>query len=385
MGKTQDTTILVVTYIHGDADKGEEIANLKCELVRYLNLACLLTFMQARDKHGKEPLFTLEQLLHVDLINEEEFALLRSNQGVVMLSAVAYMWFLQLWLEVLREGYVPMIVAAPVHRAVQENISDARGAAADVSMFQSTPPPVGYFRVLYLLLNVSLAIAPFGIYATIQTGHRSGSFRRWMVVPVVFIITFFLLSFIHMCHEMFDPFSEGLSHFPLKTYLGSTMRASFALLEMPRTGRLRYQTLAHPPAADGSDFDTNSARMQLVEAEQNLHRGILRGTPSTMSMHLFGDLAMADPSERAALQDFQDGHTLMGLGAPRFIQRHSNWGRGHAGYPSSPSLPPYLETPRSDDNSPRSVLSARSIPIGTRSQRQGSHGSSPNRSRSSIN
>eukprot|EP00443_Scrippsiella_acuminata_P020510 CAMPEP_0115331368 /NCGR_PEP_ID=MMETSP0270-20121206/86281_1 /TAXON_ID=71861 /ORGANISM="Scrippsiella trochoidea, Strain CCMP3099" /LENGTH=70 /DNA_ID=CAMNT_0002752161 /DNA_START=176 /DNA_END=385 /DNA_ORIENTATION=+ len=69
---------MIATYI-----QGEDTANLKCELVRYLNLACLLTYMQARDKHGRDPLFNLEELRQAGLINTNEHSILSSHQGAV--------------------------------------------------------------------------------------------------------------------------------------------------------------------------------------------------------------------------------------------------------------------------------------------------------------
>eukprot|EP00959_Pyramimonas_sp_CCMP1952_P149669 3131447-Pyramimonas_sp.AAC.1 len=70
---------------------------------------------------------------------------------------------------------------------MQENISMMRGAASDIFMYQNTPPPIGYFRVLYLLLNVSLLISPLGVYASLLS-DSSVLMDRWMVVPVVFMI-----------------------------------------------------------------------------------------------------------------------------------------------------------------------------------------------------
>ncbi|CAE7350934.1 best-6 [Symbiodinium natans] len=219
MGSIQDTSIIVATYIHG-----EETAELQCDLVRYLNLSLILLYIQAREKHGKAALFSLNQLQELGFVTAEEETVLRTHEGVSSLHSVACMWFLQLWLEAVRDGHVPVEVAAVVHQSVQQNITELRGAGAAIFTFQNTPPPIGYFRVLYMLLNLSLLIAPFGIYAALESKDGS-QVHRWMVVPVVFVIAFFLLSFIRMCYEMFDPFSDGAgSHFPLKHYLESTLR-----------------------------------------------------------------------------------------------------------------------------------------------------------------
>jgi len=302
IGRTQDTTIMVATYIQGD-QSGE----LKCDLVRYLNLAHALMYIQARGKHGSEPLFTLEELKCAELITPSELETLRSHEGVAALHSVAYMWFLQLWLEAVQEGLVHSSVASTTHKAVQENVSLMRGAGAEVFMYQSTPPPIGYFRVLYMLLNVSLLIAPLGVYASLLDRNAGGrESGKWMVVPVVFVITFFLLSFIQMCYEMFDPFAEGLSHFPLKQYLGDTLRSSFALLEMPREGRLRYYGALQCPRGNAAVTPTN-----IRDSEHRL-RSMIKRQKTMRSSHNLFQSSMQDISEREALQDVEEGRRLMG-------------------------------------------------------------------------
>jgi len=360
MGSIQDTSIIVATYIHG-----EETAELQCDLVRYLNLALILLYIQAREKHGKAPLFSLGQLQELGFVTAEEESVLRTHEGVSSLHSVACMWFLQLWLEAVRDGHVPVEVAAATHQSVQQNITNLRGAGAAIFTFQNTPPPIGYFRVLYMLLNLSLLIAPFGVYAALESKDVR-QWHRWMVVPVVFVIAFFLLSFIRMCYEMFDPFSDGAgSHFPLKHYLESTLRSTFALLEMPREGRLRYYRIAGrsgtvvevAPALEGapspaqvpcaSDFGSpyslpanrqsapleftgafpsvnggaaamsketswcrkRSKTLSVLEAERRLRNQIRSKRFSPVKLL---SMLAKDPNERRAVRDLQDGQALFG-------------------------------------------------------------------------
>ncbi|OLQ15144.1 Bestrophin-6 [Symbiodinium microadriaticum] len=352
MGSIQDTSIIVATYIHG-----EETAELQCDLVRYLNLALILLYIQAREKHGKAPLFSLGQLQELGFVTAEEESVLRTHEGVSSLHSVACMWFLQLWLEAVRDGHVPVEVAAAIHQSVQQNITSLRGAGAAIFTFQNTPPPIGYFRVLYMLLNLSLLIAPFGVYAALESKDVR-QWHRWMVVPVVFVIAFFLLSFIRMCYEMFDPFSDGAgSHFPLKHYLESTLRSTFALLEMPREGRLRYYRIAGrsgtvvevaraledatspaqaPCASDfGSPYSLPANRqsapleftgastmskespwcrkrsktLSVLEAERRLRNQIRSKRFSPVKLL---SMLAKDPNERRAVRDLQDGQALFG-------------------------------------------------------------------------
>eukprot|EP00931_Biecheleriopsis_adriatica_P105539 TRINITY_DN80102_c0_g1_i1.p1 TRINITY_DN80102_c0_g1~~TRINITY_DN80102_c0_g1_i1.p1 ORF type:complete len:538 (-),score=91.94 TRINITY_DN80102_c0_g1_i1:86-1699(-) len=310
MGSIQDATILVATYI-----SGEDAVDLKCDLVRYLNLALALMFVQARGKHGSKALFSLASLQSMGLVTEEEHQVLVTHEGISTLHAVACMWFLQLWLECVREGVVAKEVALPVHRAVQEHIATLRGSGAAVFAYQSTPPPIGYFRVLYMLLNISLLIAPFGIYANLV--ERDVPVRhRWMVVPVVFVITFFLLSFIRMCYEMFDPFSDGGgSHFPLKHYLVSSWRSTFALLEMPRAGRLRYyhnvaRRSSFPSEASESELPTKPSMEVIEEEEGRLNRMIKQNrifSDDTLTAAL-----VSDAVETRAVSDMEEGQCLLG-------------------------------------------------------------------------
>ncbi|CAK0824936.1 unnamed protein product, partial [Prorocentrum cordatum] len=331
MGKTQDTTIMITSYIQGDDSE-----ELMCELVRYLNLAHVLVHMQARSKHGKEVLLTFQDLQRAELVTQSERQIIESLDGV-SLHQVAYMWFLQLWLEVVQQGLVPKLLVDSMHAKMQENISMMRGAASDIFMYQNTPPPIGYFRVLYLLLNVSLLISPLGVYASLLS-DSSVLMDRWMVVPVVFMIAFFMLSFVHMCHEMFDPFSEGLSHFPLRFYLGSTLRSSYSLLGTPREGRLCFyaqKQVEGSPSHDAGDETAEAAagrgrspctrrraetepdspaKQAVFEYERlrhaNLQRTSGRARAKSISMGL--DQLAEDSSEREALRDMHEGNLFLG-------------------------------------------------------------------------
>ena len=90
-------------------------------------------------------------------------------------------WFLHRLFTAIKQKEVdwPSEATPTILRCIQENVTKARGAAADLGMYLNTPIPLGYTHLLYMLVNTYIVLTCIGLVPKLFWVRGSVWLGRW--------------------------------------------------------------------------------------------------------------------------------------------------------------------------------------------------------------
>ena len=197
IGQGNNMAVLISTYIAGDDD---EAKLLRSDLVRYINLAHALLYLQA----GSEENY--DYFTERGLITAEEKEILQSTTFAQKFLLV-YHWAAQLLIRAGATGRVTF--PCNMLPTLQLGLSTLRGNAADVFMFLNTQIPYSYTHILAIIIKFHLFMVIIVAGSTMGQGIISGSNSLvcWGYALMV-VNTVVFEGLLTMHSKLYNPFGD---------------------------------------------------------------------------------------------------------------------------------------------------------------------------------
>eukprot|EP00741_Cyanophora_paradoxa_P018410 tig00000204_g17774.t1 len=220
MGQTSNLAVLSSALIRGETPAEEaEAAQIRADMVRYLNLAHALVYKQARNDGNAD------DLIEKGLVTPEEWAELRDmparTNGAYFLAASRYS-------DAVRSNLVvggPAAATAPILGA----ISAARGAAADIFMYVNTQVPYTYVFLMAGIVRIHILLVVLFSAHVIAEGTLAKLAFGWLFVATNVCVYEGLLK---LARELENPFGTDPLDFPASVYQQATAAGSAAVLRL---------------------------------------------------------------------------------------------------------------------------------------------------------
>eukprot|EP00906_Rhabdomonas_costata_P001287 RCo002043 len=212
----------------------KEVAELRCKVVRYLNLAPAIAcqmFSNPGGKVNREPL--------AQLVTEEEWEVLKDHPAKFV---VVYMWIASLvrWCAQ-KDILVSPKASLPL---LQKNLSRMRGSFGDIGMYINAQIPLCYVHLLSIAIHMSLfvlanSLASVEFVQQYFTGARRFQLYFWpWFLSIMWTIAYWGLMMLQSLFE--NPFNHKAFGFPQETYRKHLWDMTNLMLE--QSNQLPHQT-----------------------------------------------------------------------------------------------------------------------------------------------
>jgi predicted membrane chloride channel (bestrophin family) len=221
-GALVDTSVFVAVYVNEPNGNPERLLWYRRSLINLLSLAQRLHIRQAKRVNDTN----FDRILELELVDKRSTMHTLISRGEVSMND-ALAWFMDLFCECVQDGHVRPGMKMEALRAIQIDVSKARGAAADVPMYlEETSMPSAYRHLVEMMVTFYVLITPVGLV------HQ----MFWTAPLVAPVVTLFFYGLHKLTNDiLMDPF-HGDNKFDTDAFVDGVYSTMQRLLENANVG-----------------------------------------------------------------------------------------------------------------------------------------------------